>query len=137
VEVNILFNGDPVWDYIDVEGSLRRSCWIWIGSYNGKHPVYELAGRRLAAARYCWNLLCSPKLGAEDYLTSCQTGNPSCVSPLHRHYYRDNVEHLERFIMRSSDPNSCTGWSGALSHNGYPLILVDGITRRANRVLYE
>jgi len=94
MQVDILFNGDGIWDYIHVEGSLRTSCWTWTGLYNGDHPVYELDGRRLAAARYCWNLFCSPKLKSEDYLTSCQAGNLSCVSPLHRHYFRDDLEHI-------------------------------------------
>jgi len=137
MEVKILFNGDPIWDYIDVEGSLRTSCWKWIGAYNGLKPVCEIDGRRLSAARYIWDLFCSPKLKSDDHLTYCQAGNRSCVSPLHRHYYRDDLEHLERFILRSSDPDACTGWSGSLSHNGYPLILIGGVTRRANRVLYE
>jgi len=97
----------------------------------------EINARRLSAARCIWNLFCSPKLKADDHLTSCQAGNLSCVSPLHRHYYRNDLEHLERFIRRSSDSTACTSWGGALSYNGYPLILIDGITRRANRVLYE
>jgi len=137
MDVKILFNGNPVWDQIHVEGSLRSSCWEWIGPHNGVKPVWEVDGRRLSAIRYVWNLLCVPKLKQKDRLTRCQAGNPSCVSPLHRHYFRDDLEHIERFIRRSSDPTACTRWSGALSHNGYPLILIDGITRRANRVLYE
>jgi len=137
MEVKILFNGNPIWDQISAKGNLRTGCWTWTGSYNGDHPVYELDGRRLAAARYCWNLFCSPKLLEDDHLTSCQTGNSSCINPLHRHYFRDDLEHIERFIIRPSNPDSCTGWSGCLSEKGYAIIWVKGKRQRAARVVWE
>jgi len=137
MKVKILFNGDPIWDQIRVEGSLRSSCWEWIGSHNGVHPICELDGRRLSAARHIWNLFCSPMLKADDHLTSCQAGNLSCVSPLHRHYYRNDLEHIERFIIRPSNPDSCTRWTGSRKYNGYPEIGINGHTRRASRVVWE
>jgi len=137
MEVTIKFNGDPIWNKISVSGSLQQSCWQWTGAYNGPKPIYVLDGRRLSAVRYVWNLLCEPKLKPEDHLTYCQAGNWGCVSPLHRHFYRDDLEHIERFIMWSSDPNACTGWSGTKSWNGYPQVVIAGITKRANRVYYE
>jgi len=133
----IVFNGHPLWDSISVNGSFMRNCWEWKGSLDQGKAVFYEDGRKLSAPRYLWNQICEPKLQPKHHLSYCLRGNGACVSPLHRRYYRTDLEHIEAYILRSNNSDECSVWAGSFFRDGYPAIWIGSKSRRAHRAYWE
>ena len=135
--MNVHFNGNPILNNITVAGSFMQSCWEWKGSLDQGKAVFYGDGRKLSAPRYLWNQICEPKLEPEHHLSYCFKGNRACVSPLHRRYYRTDLEHIEAYILRSNNSDECSLWAGSFFRDGYPAIWIGSKSRRAHRAYWE
>jgi len=134
--MNVHFDGNSILSKITVAGSFMQSCWVWKSSLDQGRAVFYEDGHKLSASRYLWNQICQPRLESEHHLSYCLRGNRACVSPLHRRYYRTDLEHVESYILRSNDPDACSLWAGSF-RNGYPVIRIGSKPRRAHRAYWE
>jgi len=118
-------------EYFSVGRDVLRSCWLWLGPYfNGVPWFHGESARRLVRDRYGY------KIDSGAHLASCLLGNKRCVNPAHTYAFSDDLEHLYKYILPASEPDGCRLWTGC-TLDGYPLVMIQGRTRRAARVLWE
>jgi len=118
-------------EYFFVGRDVLRSCWLWLGPYfNGVPWFHGESARRLVRDRY------GHKIDSGAHLASCLLGDKRCVNPAHTYAFSDDLEHLYKYILPASEPDGCRLWTGC-TLDGYPLITIDGKTRRVGRVLWE
>jgi len=124
-------NNTNLRDYFTIGRDVLRSCWDWHGPYfNGVPWFYGESARRLVRDRYGY------KIDSGAHLASCLLGDKRCVNPAHTYAFSDDLGHLEKYILPASEPGGCMIWTGC-TRNGYPLITIHGVTKRAARVLWE
>jgi len=117
-------------DYFTLGRDVLRSCWDWHGPYfNGVPWLHGESARRLVREKYGNGV----EPGA--HVSRCLLGNRCCVNPSHIFVSINDLEHLNKYIgaVRS---DGCRLWTGA-TKDGYPLVTIQGKTRRAGRVLWE
>jgi len=134
--MNVHFDGNPILNSISVTGSFMHSCWEWQGSLDQGKAVFYVDGHKLSAPRHLWNQICEPKLEPQHHLTYCLKGNRACVSPLHRRYYRTDLEHIEAYTLRSNNADACSLWAGFFKQ-GYPVAQLGGKSKYVHRAYWE
>jgi len=116
--------------YFSVGRDVLRSCWVWVGPFKNEVPWLKgQSARRLVRDKYGNGV----ELGA--HVSGCLLGNKACVNPAHTFSSINDLEHLYKYVgaVRS---NGCRLWAGC-TKDGYPLVMIQGRTRRAARVLWE
>jgi len=118
-------------DYFTLGRDVLRSCWNWHGPYfNGVPWLYGESARRLVRNRY------GNGASPSAHVSRCLLGNKACVNPAHTFASNNDLERLNKFILPARKSDGCMLWTGCVK-DGYPLITIDGVTRRAGRVLWE
>jgi len=117
-------------DYFSIGRDVLRSCWNWHGPYFNRVPWFHgESARRLVRNRY------GNGVPPGAHLSRCLLVNRWCVNPSHTFSSINDLEHLYKYIG-SARADGCRLWTGC-TRDGYPLITIDGVTRRAARVLWE
>jgi len=118
-------------EYFTIGRDVLRDCWIWTGQFKNEVPwLRGKSARRLVREKYGNGV----EPGA--HVSRCLLGNAECVNPCHIFASNNDLERLNKFILPARKSDGCALWTGS-TLEGYPLITIDGKTRRAARVLWR
>jgi len=117
-------------EYFTIGHDVLRSCWVWNGRFKNEVPwLNGVSARRLVRDEF------GHGVEPDAHVSGCLLGNKACVNPAHTYSSNNLLERLGKYI-RPARSDGCMMWTGC-TLAGYPLIMIEGKTRRASRVLWE